>query len=266
MARTLAVFLLIALGSYAALLAFLWWRQESLLFYPEPLPAGYPLAREPGVSELQVDVPGARLSVLQLQLAQPKGVVFFLHGNAGNLAGWFGDTQLYRRANYDLVMMDFRGYGKSTGRVTSERQLRDDARAVWQAVAARYAGKKLVVLGRSLGSALAADLSADLTRAGRPPDLTVLVSPYSSMRELAADVYPWVPPLLLRYPLDTAAHARELRNPVLLIHGERDELIGVAHARRLNDLLPNARLEIIVGAGHNDLDYEHVLLDTLAAL
>jgi pimeloyl-ACP methyl ester carboxylesterase len=266
MARTLAVLVLVALGSYAALLAFLWWRQESLLFYPEPLPAGYPLAREPDVRELTVEVPGARLSVLQLKLAQPKGVVFFLHGNAGNLANWFGDTQLYRRANYDLVMMDYRGYGKSTGRVTSERQLREDARAVWQAVAAQYRGKKLVVLGQSLGSALAADLSADLTQAGAPPDLTVLVSAYSSMRELASDLYPWVPSMLLRYPLDTASHASQLRHPVLLIHGERDELIAIAHAQRLNTQLRNARLEVIGGAGHNDMDFDHVLLDTLAAL
>jgi pimeloyl-ACP methyl ester carboxylesterase len=270
MARTFAVLFLIAISLYAAVLAWLWFRQESLLFFPEPLPADYPLVREADVHELGVEVPDAKLSVLQLRLADPKGVVFFLHGNAGNLASWFTNTQLYRRANFDLVMMDYRGYGKSTGRVTGERQLRDDVRAVWQAIAPRYAGKKKVLHGRSLGTALAADLAAELSGAGAPPDLTVLVSPYSSMRELTDEFYPWVPSLVLRYPLDTSLHAKDIASPILVLHGERDELIGLQHAHRLRRKTPRVHLEEIPRAGHNDIHmfpaYEKAVLDALARL
>ena len=242
-----------ALAVYAVLLAFLWLRQESLMFYPVSLPADYPLAREPDVRERSVEVDGARLSVLQLQLPDPKGVVFFLHGNAGNLAGWFTNVDFYRQAGFDLVMPDYRGFGKSSGNISSARQLRADVRAVWNAFAPQYAGKRVVLYGRSLGTALAADLAEQLTQEGRAPDLTVLVSPYSSLRALTAEYYPWVPAWLVRYPLDTASHLPAIGGPVLLVHGERDALIGPHHARRLHALRPSARLLLVPGAGHNDI-------------
>lgn len=259
-----------AVALYAVLLAWLWSRQESLLFFPEKLPPTYQLAHEPDVHELRVDVPGAALSVLQLRLPDPKGVVFFLHGNAGSLAGWFGETDLYRQANFDLVMMDYRGYGKSSGRIANAAQLRADVRAVWAAVAPRYAGRQVVIYGRSLGSGLAAALAAELSAAGTPPALTVLVSPYSSMGELMHEFYPWVPPALLRYPVETAREARQVRGPILLVQASRDELIDMRHPRRLQRLLPHARLEIIEGAGHNDLQafaaYRQLMLRELARL
>jgi pimeloyl-ACP methyl ester carboxylesterase len=242
-----------ALVLYAALLALLWWRQEGLMFFPVRLPASYPLARAPDVHEHTIEVPGARLSVLQLKLPDPKGVVFFLHGNAGNLAGWFTNVEFYREANFDLVMPDYRGFGKSTGAISGVQQLRADVRATWEAFAPQYRGKQVVVYGRSLGTALAADLAEQLSGEGRAPALTVLVSPYSSLRELIADLYPWVPGALLRYPLDTGSHLRGIASPVLLVHGEADTLIALRHSQRLQQLLPSARLLVIPGAGHNDL-------------
>ncbi|KQT08032.1 alpha/beta hydrolase [Ramlibacter sp. Leaf400] len=270
LAGTLGVLALAALALYAALLALLWWKQEALLFHPQPLPANYRLATEPDVHEEQVQVPGATLSVLHLRLREPRGVVFFLHGNAGNLAGWFTETALYRQAGYDLVMPDYRGYGKSTGRIDGPGQLRQDVRAAWDSVAPRYAGKRVVLYGRSLGTGLAADLAEQLTNEGRPPDLTVLASPYSSLRELAAEAYPWVPGGLLRYPLDTGRHLPKLRGRVLLVHGGQDSLIGVHHSQRLLRAAPSARLLVVAGAGHNDLhlfpQYRAALLETLGSL
>ncbi len=239
-----------ALLVYAGLLALLWWKQEALLFHPQPLPAGHRLATEPDVHERTVPVPGAQLSVLHLQRPGARGVVFFLHGNAGNLAGWFSNTEFYRQANFDLVMPDYRGYGKSTGAIASAQQLRSDVRAVWDSIAAQYAGRRVVLYGRSLGTGLAADLAEQLTREGRAPHLTVLVSPYSSLRELTAEFYPWVPGGLLRYPLDTARHLPNVRGPILLVHGERDTLIGMQHAQRLARIAPAARLLVVPGAGH----------------
>ena len=129
--------LTLAAALYACVLALLWFGQERLLFLPTPLAPSYPLAREPDVHERFVDVPGARLSLLELRLPDPRGVVFFLHGNAGNLESWFVNADFYRRANFDLVMLDYRGYGKSSGRIASEEQLHGDVSAVWQQVAPR---------------------------------------------------------------------------------------------------------------------------------
>lgn len=242
-----------AFAVYGALLAFLWFRQESLMFYPVPLPPDYPLAKEPDIHERTVEVDGASLSVMHLKLPDPKGVVFFLHGNAGNLAGWFSNADFYRQANFDLVMPDYRGFGKSSGSISSVRQLRQDVRAVWDAFAAQYRGKRLVLYGRSLGTALTAELAAQLSREGRRPDLTVLVSPYSSVRELTAEYYPWVPGALVRYTLETVRHLKDIAGPVMLVHGERDALIGAHHTQRLQRVLPTARLLVVPQAGHNDI-------------
>jgi pimeloyl-ACP methyl ester carboxylesterase len=260
---TLLWVLFTGLAVYGAMLAFLWFKQESVMFYPVPLPADYPLAKEPDIHERTVEVDGASISVVHLKLPDPKGVIFFLHGNAGNLAGWFSNADFYRRANFDLVMPDYRGFGKSSGQITSARQLREDVRQVWNAFAAQYQGRRLVLYGRSLGTALTAELAAQLSAEGRRPDLTVLVSPYASIRELTAEFYPWVPSLLVRYPLDTARHLPEIAGPVLLVHGERDTLIGMHHAQKLRKVLPSAQLLIVPGAGHNDIHESPVYRDAL---
>jgi len=247
-----------ALGAalYGAAIAWLWFRQESLLFEPAPLPADEALFADDDVREFTVDVPGARLSVAQLKLPDPRGVVFYLHGNSGNLRRWFVGLDAFRELNFDVVMMDYRGYGKSTGRIESEAQLRADVRAVWNSVATDYEGKRIVVSGQSLGTALAAGLSAELCEAGWPPDLTLLISPYSSMRALADEHYPWVPSRVLRYPLPTADLVAKCKGPVMLVHGDRDELIGHHHSEAIRKLLPQCQLLLVEGAGHGDV-HEH---------
>ena len=252
---------------YIAALAWLWFRQEKLLFAPDVLAADYRLATAPDIHEVGIDVPGAKLSALHLQLPNPKGVVFFLHGNGGSLENWFVNPEYYRKANYDLFMFDYRGYGKSTGHIESEAQLRADVRAVWASVAPHYAGKKVVVYGRSLGTGLATGLSVEMANgqaSGPAPNLTVLVSPYTSMAALAADHYSWVPQILLRYPLRTDQIVGQIRNPLLLIHGSQDPLIAPRHSDALKALAPQAALVIIPGAAHNDLQNFNAYLGVYA--
>ena len=256
-----ALALLAAAGTllYAAVLALLWWKQEALLFVPQVLAADHRFDRGADVRELWIDVPGARLHALHLQRPQPRGVVFFLHGNGGSLDNWFVNLDFYRRANFDLVMVDYRGYGKSSSRIQSEAQLHADVRAAWDAIAPRYAGLHRVVLGRSLGSGLAAALAAEVQ-----PEHTVLVSPYLSMRALAAEHYPWVPGAVLRYPLRTDQALPRLGRAVLLVHGERDTLIDPSHSLRLQERLPRARRIVVAGAAHNDLQRFPAYSDALA--
>ena len=248
---------------YAAVLAWLWFSQEKLLFAPTVLPSGQVLAKAPDVHEVAIDVPGARLSALHLRLPSPKGVVFFLHGNGGALDTWFVNPEYYRRVNFDLFMIDYRGYGKSTGQIESEAQLRADVRAAWATVAEQYAGRKVVIYGRSLGSGLAAGLAAEMS-ASPAPDLTVLVSPYTSMAAIAAEHYRWVPQAVLRYPMRTDLVVGKIAGPVLLIHGALDPLIPPSHSNALKALAPGARLALIPGAAHNDLQQFDAYLSAFA--
>jgi uncharacterized protein len=245
---------------YAALLALLWWQQERLIFLPSKLPAEHRFDAGADVQEAWVEVPGARLHALHLRNAQPRGVVFFLHGNAGSLDSWFSNADFYRRLNLDLFMLDYRGYGKSSGRVESQAQLEADVRAAWASIAPRYAGKQRVFIGRSLGSALAAGLAADVQ-----PELTVLISPYESMAALAAEHYRWVPQAVLRYPLRTDLALARVKSPLLFLHGAQDTLIAPAHSQRLLLVAPQAERVLIEGAGHNDLQQFPAYLEALAA-
>lgn len=246
--------LLAAVGAvYTAAVGYLWFRQERLLFEPTPLPHDHRLTDDPDVHELWIDVPGARLSAAHLRLPDPRGVVLFLHGNSGNLTDCLAELDAFRQVNFDVVMFDYRGYGKSTGCIASEEQLRADVRAVWAEFAGQYEGRRVVISGQSLGTALAAGLAAELCEAGRAPDLTFLVSPYSSMSALADELYPWVPRQVLRYPLHTAQHAARLSGPLMLIHGDKDELIGIHHSHALRTAAPAAQFLCVEGAGHSDV-------------
>jgi pimeloyl-ACP methyl ester carboxylesterase len=259
--RTMFICLtLLALTLYLLLIAALAWGQERLLFQPQKLPADHRFETAADVHEVNVDVPGARLNALHLRLPHPDGVVFFLHGNGGSLANWFVNVDYYRRLNLDLFMIDYRGYGKSTGHIASQAELQADVRAAWDSIAPRYAGLRRVIYGRSLGTGLAAALAADVQ-----PELTVLVSPYFSMQNLAQQHYPWVPSAVLRYPLRTDEALPRIRGPVLLAHGGHDTLIPADNSLRLLTLQPHARLLLVPQAAHNDMQNFPLYLNGLAA-
>lgn len=253
------------LSLYGAAMLTLWWQQESLIFVPTPLPAEYRFKQQPDVHERFIDVPGARLNALHLERPQARGVVFYLHGNSGNLDNWFVNTDFYRSMNMDLFMLDYRGFGKSTGVNTSEAQLLADAQAAWQTIAPLYVGRTVVFIGRSLGTGVAARMTAAMPEAQRP-DLLMLLSPYLSMQAMAQAKYPFVPSALLRYPLhtDEALLAMKGEQPrVVLVHGERDALIPIAHSETLAHEVPGVQLVRIPGAGHNDLQAFPAYLDAI---
>ena len=255
--------LALLLAIYATVMALMWWGQERLLFHPTPLATTHRFDFGTEVQEVWVDVPGARLHALHLQLPKPQGIVFFLHGNADNLQGWFASAALYRQAGYDVFMPDYRGYGKSSGRITSEAQLHADVAALWAQVAPRYAGQRRVLVGQSLGTGLALALAAQVQ-----PELTLLVSPYLSMATLAQEKFPWVPGALMRYPLRSDLALPQVRGPVLMLHGGRDTLIPPAHSAMLQALAPHAQGVLLPEAGHNDIDqhpaYRQAVLQALA--
>lgn len=244
---------------YAALVGYIGARQESLIFLPVPLAAGHQYAVA-GLDEVSIPVEGAVLTARHFKLPDPKGVVFFLHGNGGNADSWVTSVDFYRRTNYDLFVLDYRGYGKSNGTIENEEQLHKDVRAAWDSIAARYAGKPNVIYGRSLGTGLAAKLAVDLQ-----PALTILVSPYFSLQALGDEHYPFVPHAVLRYPLRTDLWLPKIAGPVMLVHGSGDTLIPPSNSLKLQPLAQKPELLLVEGAGHNDIQRFPAYIDGLVA-
>ena len=251
---------LVALG-YAGALGLLYVTQERIILPASALAADYRFQFDQPFEEVWIPVQGASLHALHFKQLNPRGVVFFLHGNAGNLVSWTTGLDFYRRVNYDLFIVDYRGYGKSTGHIENEAQLYADARAAYDAMAPLYRDKPIVIYGRSLGTALAASLARDVQ-----PRLLVLVSPFSSLAASAAQAYPWAPEWVLKYPLRTDTIIGDIKSPILLIHGSEDKLIPLAHSERLKALARSpVELLVVPGAGHGDIHKFPVYLDGLAA-
>lgn len=255
---------LLALALWGIAVGFVWNQQEKLLFHPEPLDENFKFDLA-YTSEVFIDVDGAKLHALYLHQPEEKskGIVLFLHGNVGNLQTWFTHADFWLTTGYDVLMPDYRGFGKSTGHIENEAQLNDDVLRAWNFVASNYTNKKRVIYGRSIGTGLAAKLATHLTATGVPNDLLVLVSPYESMTKIAHEYYPWVPSLVLRYPLVIDQILPQLHSKILLIHGTKDQLIPIDHSRRLQKINPNARLVEVEGAGHSDIHNFKIYTDTL---
>ena len=130
----MALAALLLLG-YAGIVTALYLAQERLIFPASRLPPDYKFNFDQPFKEIQVAVPGASLNALHITQTAPRGLLFFLHGNAGDLSTWTTGIDFYRKVNYDLFIFDYRGYGKSTGRIESEAQLHADVRAAWDLIA-----------------------------------------------------------------------------------------------------------------------------------
>jgi uncharacterized protein len=265
MLQTVAKLFTVLGAIYALMVLVIYVRQEQLIFHPDKLDSETKF-NFADTREVTVPVDGASLSALHMQLPNAKGVVFYLHGNGGSLASWFpGTSDFFRRANFDLFMIDYRGYGKSTGQITSEAQLHGDVQKAFEQVAPQYSGKPVVILGRSIGTGIAIELARRI----KPP-LTILVSPYTSLADLASQRFSWAPTSLMRYPLRTMDRLKSFTTPVLLLHGGKDQVIPVGHSQALSAAQPQAELVIIPAAEHNDMqdfpEYARAILKRLNAL
>ena len=237
-----------ALG-WLALVALLVLQERRLIFFPAralaAAPADFGLAAE----ELAIRTPdGVTLHGWWIE-GPGERVLIWYHGNAGNIghrlhnARWFVD-----RLGVSVVLVDYRGYGRSGG-TPDEAGVYADGLAVYDAVAARAVRpERIVLFGRSLGGAVALEVALH-----RPAGAVVLESVFRSMRALAREHYRFVPGSLVRTRMDNVSKIGRVEAPVLVLHGDRDSVVPLAHGRELFARAGGrARLHVIAGAGHND--------------
>ena len=174
-------------------------------------------------------------------------VVLYLHGNVGDAnRGRYQVRRLIDESDYDVVVADYRGYGKSSGTLRDDSQLLSDAQAMYDAVAAHYPESKIRVLGYSLGTGMATYLAAE----NRPAHLT-LVAPYTSLVDMKNQAFWWLPNFLLNYRLDTRSRIADVRCPIDIYHGTADRLIPFEMAEELARLSPKqATLHPLEGGSH----------------
>ncbi len=250
----------VAVVAWGIICAWYYFRQESVIFQPSRLSTAHDFRFDRPFEEIWIEVePGVELNALHFPASRADNpVVLYLHGNAGHLQDWGWHADLYVEAGYDFLVIDYRGYGKSAGRVDSETQLHADVDRVWGWTTARYTPADVTLVGYSLGAALAARLACESESA---PARLVLLAPFYSARDMARHLVPFVPIGLLRYPLRTDLALSECRPeiPITIFHGRGDRTVPFSQGRRLADLLGSrARLVPLPDATHQDIA-EHPL-------
>ena len=180
----------------------------------------------------------------------PLGHLLVCHGNAGNVGDRVAHAVLLTAAGFDVLLFDYRGYGRSSGRPSEEGTYRD-ARAALTCLLDQPGidPARIFYLGESLGGAVTLDLALE-----RPPAGLILLSAFTSIRDLARLHYPFVPPALVPDAYPTLRRIPGLRAPLLVVHGEHDEIVPLPQGRALLEAAPEPkRMHVFPELGHNDL-------------
>lgn len=238
--------------------------QDRLIFKPEKLPANFQYKYDIPFKELFFDVTeGVRINGLHFHREHPAGLILYLHGNTRSIKGWAKYARDFYRYNYDVVLVDYRGFGKSTGKRTEAAML-GDMQFVYETLLKQCPNDCLLVYGRSIGSGFATKLAAD-----NDPRYLILDSPYYNFRKVVERFIPVLPVrYVLRYDLRTDLWLPQVRCHTYILHGTRDWLIPIRHSERLQKLNPSKITLIrIHGGGHNNLntfpEYHNFIRDIL---
>ncbi len=247
----LAIYIIIGIVVLSVIAYFV---QERFIFKPEKLRQDFVYKYDMPFEELFFDVePGVRINGLHFKVQQPQGLILYLHGNTRSIKGWAKYAKDFYRYQYDVVLVDYRGFGKSTGK-RSEDEMLGDMQFVYETLTKTYPENHMIVYGRSMGSGFATKLASD-----NKPRYLILDAPYFSFRKTVERFLPILPvKYVLRFHLRTDKWITRVNCHTYILHGTRDWLIPISHSEKLQALSPRKITLIrIHGGGHNNLPSFH---------
>jgi alpha-beta hydrolase superfamily lysophospholipase len=244
--------LLIILAFYIALSLLLFFFQEQLLFKPEKLSEDFKFHyKNQKTEEYNLTTrDGAVINGLHFMVDKPRGVVLYLKGNSKSIKGWGKFAVDFTRNGFDVFMVDYRGFGKSTGR-RSHKHIKRDLQQVYDEMKKKVEEKYIILYGRSLGSGFATKLASM-----NNPRKLILDAPYYSLTKVTARYAPFMPlSILMKYPMPTYKWIQYVQCPIHIIHGTNDNLIPFKTSVKLSKINPKlTRLYTVIGGGHKDLN------------
>ena len=242
------VFIVITI--YAGVSVSLFFGQNRLVYFPDPLLVATPRDAGLDYEDVWLDTPdGVRLHGWHVPADPGRLTILFFHGNAGNISHRLETLDILHRLGFNTFIIDYRGYGHSTG-LPSEQGTYQDARSAWTYLTdvRQLPPQELILFGRSLGGGVAAWIAKETNPGG-----LILESTFSSLPDMAAQVYPWFPVRLLAHiRYESKLHLPFLNCPVLIAHSEQDELIPFSHAQALFAAARHPKSLLRLRGGHND--------------
>mgnify|MGYP005991491447 CR=1 FL=1 len=245
----------VCIGVVALVSIVIYFFQERFLFHPEKLPEDFVFQYEnQQVEEYNLELEdGVVINGLHFKAKESKGVVYYLKGNSKSIKGWGKFAVDFTLHGYDVIMIDYRGFGKSTGKMSQE-SMKKDALLVYDKIKEVVKEKRIIVYGRSLGTGLATKVASM-----NSPRMLILACPYFSMSKNVKRYLPFVPlGLIMRYQMPTYKWIKYVDCPIKIIHGTNDKVIRFKSSLRLSKMKPNStRLYPIIDGGHKNLhNYE----------
>jgi fermentation-respiration switch protein FrsA (DUF1100 family) len=242
--------IVVGLALYALAVATMYVAQRRFIYFPDPVRASPAAAGLPEVAERIIATPDGEKIIAWYGKARPgQPTLLYFHGNGGALETRNERIRKYLDRGRGMFMMSYRGFSGSTGSPTEAANVADAKLAYDALVKEGVSPDDIILYGESLGTGVAVQVAAEKKVAG-----IILDSPFTSVAELAAEHYPWLPVgLLLKDRYDSIRRIRDVRAPLLIVHGEADVVVPVAVGRQLF-AAANEPKEIVTlpGAGHDD--------------
>jgi len=241
------VILLVVFYLVICLLLFL--MQEQFIFFPTKLPQDY-VFNYPNATEVFLPIKDNQ-HIHGLYFSnneQPKGVVLYFHGNAGALDSWGNVANNFLPLGYDALVMDYRTFGKSQGKL-SEQNLYDDAQLAYDYLLKKFKAENIVIYGRSIGTGVASNLASN-----NMCKTLILETPYYDLYDVVKNHFKAIPKKgLMRYHFKNNEHLAKVKVPVYIFHGTRDDVISIESGLKLKPLMDEDNFIIVPNANHNNI-------------
>ena len=225
--------------------------QEELIFLPEKLDKDFAYDFPFDFQEHFIEMAdGASINALHFKADSSKGLILYFHGNAGSLRRWGEVVEPFVELGFDVLITDYRGYGKSTGKRTYKKMLAD-ADQLYEFALGKTTEDRLILYGRSLGSSFASHLAGK-----NNPSKLILETPFLSLGDIANRVAPIYPPnYLLRFNFKNHESLKKAQCPIHIFHGTEDNVVPLQSGEELFQTLDpdQAQLIVVEGGGHNNL-------------
>ncbi len=250
---------------YLLISGFLYFQQENLIFFPKKLSSDYKFQFNQKFQEFTIRTKDKiNLNGLLFMTESSKGLILYLHGNAGALNSWGGIAKIYTDLNYDVFILDYRGYGKSEGKIYSEKQFHSDIQLAYDTLRSTYLENQIVIIGYSIGTGPAAKLASK-----NNPKMLILKAPYYSLVDMMHHKYPFLPNILLKYKFRTCNVIEKIKVPITIFHGNKDKVIHYNSSLKLKEFLKSTdKIIILDEQGHEGMnynqDYKRELMKILA--
>lgn len=227
----------------------LYFFQDKILFHPKALATDHKFLFDQPFEELNIPFESVNVSIVKFKpVGVRKGIVLFYHGNMGNVEHYKQYPSFFLRNNYEIWMIDYPGFGKTSGRQT-EKNMDEEALLMYNMASKEINNDSIVIYGKSIGTGVAAYVASN-EKCSR----LILETPYYSVQSLAKSYFPMYPVhWMIRYSFPIHDYIKKANAPVTIIHGTEDEVIPYKHSKWLKEENKNVELVSIKNGKHNDL-------------